>query len=57
MREAGKNILGGVPGTEATYFADDTRVMRGIKSVVDCSILQADLLKVYEWACKHALQL
>ena len=39
-------------GTEATSFADDTRVMRGIKSVVDCSILQADLLKVYEWA-KH----
>ena len=37
-------------GTEASSFADDTRVMRGIKSAVDCSILQADLLKVYEWA-------
>ena len=37
-------------GTEATSFTDDTRVMRGIKSAVDCDILQTDLLKVYEWA-------
>ena len=38
------------PGTVATSFADDTRVMRGVKSVADCAVLQADLLKVYEWA-------
>ena len=38
------------PGTEASSFADDTRVMRGVKSVADCAVLQADLLKVYEWA-------
>ena len=37
-------------GTEASSFADDTRIMRGIKSVVDCSILQLDLAKVYSWA-------
>ena len=38
------------PGTEASSFADDTRVMHGVKSVADCAALQADLLKVYEWA-------
>jgi hypothetical protein len=38
------------PGTDATSFADDTRVMRGIKSVTDCTDLQADLMKVYDWA-------
>ena len=37
-------------GTEATSFADDTRVMRGIKSLTDCNILQDDLHKVYNWA-------
>ena len=37
-------------GTEASSFADDTRVLRGIKSVVDCQTLQSDLSKVYEWA-------
>ena len=31
------------PGTEASSFAD-------VKSVADCAVLQADLLKVYEWA-------
>ena len=36
--------------TEASSFADDTRVMRGISSVVDCETLQADLGKVYSWA-------
>ena len=36
--------------TEASSFADDTRVMRGISSVVDCETLQAHLGKVYTWA-------
>ena len=36
--------------TEASSFADDTRVMRGISSVEDCEALQADLMKVYTWA-------
>jgi ribonuclease P/MRP protein subunit RPP40 len=37
-------------GSEASSFADDTRVMREIGSVEDCSHLQADLVKIYEWA-------
>ena len=37
-------------GTEASSFADDTRVMRGISSVIDCETLQGDLVKVYRWA-------
>ena len=37
-------------GTEASSFADDTRVMRGIASAVDCEALQSDLVKVYGWA-------
>ena len=38
------------PGTDATSFADDTRVMRGIKSATDRTVLQEDLMKVYDWA-------
>ena len=37
-------------GTEASSFADDTRVMRGITCLEDCEVLQSDLGKVYEWA-------
>ena len=37
-------------GTEASSFADDTRVMRGIASAVDCEALQSDLKQVYRWA-------
>ena len=37
-------------GTEASSFADDTRVMRGVESAGDCDALQSDLVKVYEWA-------
>ena len=36
-------------GTEASSFADDTRVMRGVSSVVDCESLQADLVQIYRW--------
>ena len=36
--------------TEASSFADDTRVLRGIKNVTDCTSLQSDLVKVYRWA-------
>ena len=39
-------------GTTATSFADDTRVQRGITSSQDCCDLQADLMKIYEWAEK-----
>ena len=34
----------------ATSFAEDTRVKRGIKSLEDCEILQADLQTIYDWA-------
>ena len=37
-------------GTSATSFADDTRVKRGINSLEDCDILQADLQTIYDWA-------
>ena len=37
-------------GTSASSFADDTRVVRGIKSANDCEMLQADLSKIYSWA-------
>ena len=33
-------------------IADDTRVQRGISDLEDCSTLQADLEKVYNWATK-----
>ena len=38
------------PGTEASSFADDTRVLRGIQSSDDCRLLQEDLFKVFDWA-------
>ena len=38
------------PDTEASSFADDTHVLRGIKSAVDCTELQKDLAKIYKWA-------
>ena len=37
-------------GTFATYFADDTRVQRGVSSSTDCVALQADLNQIYQWA-------
>ena len=37
-------------GTEASSFADDTRIMRSISSVAECEALQSDLVKVYRWA-------
>ena len=42
--------IAGISGTEASSFADDTRVMRGIASAVDCEALQSDLKQVYRWA-------
>ena len=36
--------------TDASSFADDTRILRGIASVTDCTALQSDLLQVYRWA-------
>ena len=38
------------PGTSATSFADDTRVVRGVASTSDCEVLQSDLAKIYKWA-------
>ena len=31
-------------------FADDTRVSKGIGSIQDSNLLQADLAKIYQWA-------
>ena len=46
-----RNISKGLSvGTEASSFADDTRVLRGVSSGKDCSDLQADLGLIYSWA-------
>ena len=37
-------------GTTSSSFADDTRIMRGVRSTADCVQLQADLQSVYDWA-------
>ena len=37
-------------GTEASSFADDTKVTRQVSTKEDCDDLQADLTKVYTWA-------
>ena len=36
--------------TSVSSFADDTRLLRGIKSEDDCKLLQKDLDNLYEWA-------
>ena len=36
--------------THLSSFADDTRLLRGVRSTEDCELLQADLQKVYMWA-------
>ena len=38
------------PGTSSSSFADDTRIMRGVRTKSDCEVLQSDLQAVYEWA-------
>ena len=35
---------------ELSYFADDTRIKKGIENVIDQFYLQNDLNKVYEWS-------
>ena len=36
--------------TAVSSFADDTRLLRGIKSQDDCELLQSDLDQLYAWA-------
>ena len=36
--------------SKARSFADDTRVSKSIKNVMDASKLQTDLLQIYDWA-------
>ena len=36
--------------TYSSSFADDTKIWRGVSSVEDCALLQADLQSVYSWA-------
>ena len=38
------------PETEASSFADDTRVLRSIETIDDCEDLQRDLQELYKWA-------
>ena len=37
-------------GTFASSFADDTRILRGVKTGDDCQQLQTDLQSIYGWA-------
>ena len=39
-------------GTEASSFADDMRVMREVRSIWDCQLLQENLEKIYQHALK-----
>ena len=36
--------------TKTASFADDTRILKGVKQISDCEQLQEDLNKVYDWA-------
>ena len=42
-------------GTEASSFADDMRVMREVRSIWDCQLLQENLEKIYQHALKTYL--
>ena len=37
-------------------FADDKRVMKAIKSDIDCPRLQEDLAKIYEWSVSNNMK-
>ena len=37
-------------GTSSSSFADDTRILRGVKEENDCQVLQSDLNNIYGWA-------
>ena len=39
--------------TKTASFADDTRIIKGIKQIDDCNHLQVDLNKIYEWASEN----
>ena len=39
-----------VKSSRVSFFADDTRVSKQISCFEDCALLQADLLRVIEWA-------
>ena len=36
--------------SRVSSFADDTRLLKQIKSIEDCNLLQQDLKEIYEWA-------
>ena len=40
----------------AFLFADDTKLFRVIKNLIDCGVLQADLTKMVEWSDKWLLK-
>ena len=44
------DINEGLSHTRASSFADDTRIIKNVKSAADCQLLQNDLEKVIEWA-------
>ena len=39
--------------SDALLFADDTKIIKTIKGVSDCEILQDDLLSIYEWGASN----
>ena len=45
-----KDIDSDIEFSRVTSFADDTRVMAGIRNATDVALLQADLNTIYQWA-------
>ena len=43
-------------GTSLSSFADDTRALKGVKNIFDCTKLQEDLFTVYEWASDNNME-
>ena len=46
-----------IKNTVLSSFADDTRLLKAIKSLIDTFKLQSDLNKVYEWTKTNHMEL
>ncbi|KAL5271503.1 hypothetical protein ACHWQZ_G001943 [Mnemiopsis leidyi] len=46
-----------VKASKVSFFADDTRVSKQISRFEDCALLQADLLRIIEWANRNNMKL
>ena len=46
------DLTDAIHNSTVSSFADDTRIVKSIKTIEDCELLQRDLDEIYEWA-KH----